>query len=36
METLRLDAARQAIGRRVEAARPRPGVRTARAAAAAD
>jgi len=33
METLRLDAARHAINRRVQAARPRPGVR-ARAVAA--
>jgi EAL domain-containing protein (putative c-di-GMP-specific phosphodiesterase class I) len=36
METLRLDSARKAIGRRVEAARPLAGVRPARAAVAAD
>jgi hypothetical protein len=35
-ETLRLDAARQAIGRRVEAARPRVPGRSHRAVAAAD
>jgi EAL domain-containing protein (putative c-di-GMP-specific phosphodiesterase class I) len=36
IETLRLDAARQAINERVQAARPRPRVRASRAAGSAD